>query len=279
MLVPLQTSGSKPPLFFVHGVRGFTFEVGPRFARMLGPDQPVYVINANGMDGQQPVIEHVDEMVLAYLQEIRRAQSTGPLRIGGMCSGGMVAIEIARALQDEGRQIGSVILVDPPVLTASYQKQSKAFDLTPEVQDRFVQEVYGWLLGKKLHPADGEEDLPFEPCDPKQLQSAVAVATRTTVAFAKYVPRPFSGAVHVIVTEKRAPGFLHPQMPWHKLLSGPRVVHVVPWSHMELFQPGAGRKTVARLMKFMLEEDAMPASLGVRKMRAGAVSMTTEGRV
>jgi hypothetical protein len=48
---------------------------------------------------------------------------------------------------------------------------------------------------------------------------------------------------------------------------------------MELFQPGAGRKTVARLMKFMLEEDAMPASLGVRKMRAGAVSMTTEGRV
>ncbi len=277
MLVPLQTSGSKPPLFFVHGVRGFTFEVGPRFARMLGSEQPFYVINANGIDGRQPVLDSVPEMTAAYLQEIHAAHSIGPLRIGGMCSGCMVATEIARGLQDEGRQTGPVILVDPPVLTASYEKRSKAIDLSPEVQDRFVREVYGWLLGTKLHPDDGEEDLPFDPRDPKQLQSAVVVATRTTVAFGKYVPRPFSGAVDVIVAENRAPGFLHPQMPWHKLLTGPRVVHVMPWRHMELFQPKAGRKTVARLMKFMLEEEPFSESLGVRKMRAGALSVP-EGR-
>jgi len=277
MLVPLQVSGSKPPLFFVHGVRGFAFEVGARFARLLGPDQPLYVINANGMDGQQPVLEHVDEMVLTYLEEVRRAQSTGPVRIGGMCSGCMVAIEIARGLLDEGRQIGPVILVDPPVLTASYEKQSKTIDLSPEVQDRFVREVYHWFIKKKLRRDDSEEDLPFDPRDPKQLHAAVMVATRTTVAFAKYVPRAFSGSVHVIVAKNRAPGFLHPQMPWHKLLSGPRVVHVVPWSHLELFRPGAGRKTVARLMKFILEEAPLSESLGVQEMQAGAL-FVPEGR-
>jgi thioesterase domain-containing protein len=270
MLVPLQTSGSKPPLFFVHGARGFTFEVGPRFARMLGSGQPVYTINANGVDGRTPVIENVAEMVAAYLDEIRGLRPNGPIRIGGMCSGCMIAVEIARGLHEEGRQTGPAILVDPPVLTANHEKLTKTQDLDPEVQDRFVKEVYCWLLGKKLHPADGEQDLPFDPRDPKQLQSAVAVATATTVAFAKYVPRPFSGAVGVIVAENRAPGFFHPRMPWHTLLCGPRVVHVLPWSHMELFQPGAGRETVARLMRFMLEEDSGWEGRSTKGTRAAA---------
>ena len=165
---------------------------------------------------------------------------------------------------------GSLCNSQVNVLTANYEKLTKTLDLDPEVQDRFVKEVYYWLLGKKLHPADGEQDLPFDPRDPKQLQSAVAVATATTVAFAKYVPRPFSGAVEVIVAENRAPGFFHPQMPWHTLLCGPRVVHVVPWPHMELFQPGAGRKTVARLMRFMLEEDSAWESQSTTRTRVAA---------
>src|SRR5262249_19105672 len=98
----------------------------------------------------------------------------------------------------------------------------------------------------------------------------------TTVAFAKYVPRPFSGSVEVIVAQNRAPGFLHPQMPWHQLLSGPRMVHVVPWTHMELFKPGAGRRTVARLMKFMLEEEPISENLHLSKMPTSA--LVTKGR-
>ena len=38
MLVPIQPSGSKPPLFFVHGIHGVMF-VGSSFARVLGPEQ------------------------------------------------------------------------------------------------------------------------------------------------------------------------------------------------------------------------------------------------
>ena len=89
MLVPFQTSGNKPPLFFVHGMRGIALAVRAQFARMLGPDQPVYVITANGMDGRKPIIENVPEMVAAYLQEIRQARPSGSLRIGGMCVRGL----------------------------------------------------------------------------------------------------------------------------------------------------------------------------------------------
>ena len=53
MLVQIQTTGTKPPLFFVHGLRGIAFSLGANFARALGMDQPVYVINANGVHGQE----------------------------------------------------------------------------------------------------------------------------------------------------------------------------------------------------------------------------------
>jgi thioesterase domain-containing protein len=270
MLVPLQTSGNKPPLFFVHGIRGIAFAVGPRFARLLGPDQPFYVINANGIDGQQPVLDDVPEMIAAYSQEIRKVWPTGPVRIGGMCSGGMVAIEIARGLRHEGRQTGPVILIDPPVLPVGYEHRPNTIDVSPELANRFLREVRVWLL-QKISDPDDSENLPFNPRDHRQLQAAATVATRTTVAFAKYVPRPFSGSIHAILSENRASGFLHPQMPWRKLLPGPRVIHVVPWPHMELFQ--AGRQTVARLLKFMLDDDSWSENLALSQMPAAAYAM------
>jgi len=264
MLVPLQKSGNKPPLFFVHGRRGIGLTVGSHFARMLGSEQPFYVIKANGMDGRRPILEDVPEMVAVYLQEIRQTRSTGLLRIGGMCSGGLIAIEIGRALQAEGRETGPVILVDPPVIPIGYEKRTGAIDASPRVMERVYQELRGRLLDQ-TSDSDAYDDLPFDPRDPEQLHLAVRVGVSTALAFAKYVPQPFSGSAEVIVSESRAPGFVHPKMPWRKLLSGPRLVHVVPWSHMELFR--AGRKTVARLMKSMLEEDPASASLPEPQMQ------------
>jgi thioesterase domain-containing protein len=250
MLVPIQTSGTKPPLFFVHGFRGITLSVGPRFAAELGPDQPVYVVNANGMDGRQPVIDDVREMVLAYLEQIQRACPVGPLRIGGMCNGCHIAIEIARTLQEKGRQTGPVILADPPVVPYGYDRRAKTIDpRQPEIAERLYQEARNTILGQAGNPHD---DLPFDPTDPPQLHAATLAGVGTIVAFSRYVPIPFSGPVEMIISAEQAPGFFHPLMPWQKLLPGPRVVHVLPWRHHELF--GAGRKIVARYMRSMLEE-------------------------
>src|SRR5262249_15269010 len=47
MLLTIQASGSKRPLFFVHGLHG-VMTLGSSLARALGPDQPIYAIHANG---------------------------------------------------------------------------------------------------------------------------------------------------------------------------------------------------------------------------------------
>jgi thioesterase domain-containing protein len=251
MLVPLQTSGRKPPLFFVHGLRGITFAVGPNFAHALGPDQPLYVINANGMDGRQPVIDDVDEMATTYFGEIQRAWPTGPLRVGGMCTGCIIAVEIARRLQQIGRQTGSVILADPPPVPPGYNKLRNSEDPSnPPVAERLYRETRGRFLEKAARAYD---DLPFDPDDPDQLHAAIVAGVATLVAFAKYVPTAYSGPIETIISIERASPFFHPLSPWGDLLPVPQVVYVLPWPHMELF--GAGRKTVARLMRSMLEEE------------------------
>jgi len=267
MLAPLQTSGDKPPLFFVHGIRGVAFAVGSQFARLVGPDQPFYLINASGFDGQGPIIDSVPEMVLAYLKEIRAALPTGPLRVGGMCSGCMITLEIARALRQEGRKTGPAILLDPPVLPVGFEKRWDTIEVSPDLENRFLREVRVWLMSKRSDP--DSDDLPFDARDPKRLRAAAAVATRTTIAFARHVPHEFSGPIHAIVSENRAPGFLHPQMPWRKLLTGPRIVHVLPWAHMELLQ--GGRSTVARLLKFMLDEDTWSENLTAAEMSPASI--------
>src|SRR4029077_2793666 len=110
MLIPIQTAGSKPPMFFVHGMHG-DMAAGSTFARVLGPDRPLYAVLANGMDGRQPVINDMGDMVRAYVEEILAARPTGSLRIGGICDGGWAALELTRELQTKGRQVGPVILL------------------------------------------------------------------------------------------------------------------------------------------------------------------------
>src|SRR5438034_7402421 len=114
MLACVQSSGTLPPLFFVHDQYG-VMPFGRSFALGLGPDQPLYAVHANGIDGRQPPLHDIGAMVLAYMAEIHGARPIGPLLIGGLGSGGLIALEVARELQERGRRIGPVILADPPL--------------------------------------------------------------------------------------------------------------------------------------------------------------------
>src|ERR1700751_2679905 len=114
MLIPIQSSGVNPPLYFIHGLQGF-MPAGRFLVSSLGPSQPFYAINANGLEGRASAPTSVKDMALAYVEEISKAQPTGPLLIGGMCAGGLAAMEVARELQARGREPGPIILVDPPL--------------------------------------------------------------------------------------------------------------------------------------------------------------------
>ena len=254
MLVPVQTSGEKPPLFFMHGLRGVMM-LGLSFARVLGPDHPLYAIHANGIDGRQPVIDNMRDMVRAYVEQIQEARPTGPIRIGGMCEGTVATIEVARELQKRGRQIGPVILLDPAPMPSGYNKENHIVD---PWQPAIARQLYAQARRELLDFASrADNDMHFDPSDPQQVHYAVLAGLGSQIAIYRHVPAPFSAPAQLILSAERAVRFFHPQMPWHRLLPGPRMVHVVPWDHMELFR--SGRETVVRLLKFVLDETPMLA--------------------
>jgi thioesterase domain-containing protein len=249
MLVPAQTTGGKPPLFFVHGLHG-VMPLGRIFAEGLGPEQPLYAIHANGMDGRAPVLDDLQKMVLAYVAEIQTVRPTGSIVIGGMCDGTLAAIEVARALQDQGRQIGPVILADPLPIPRQISNEGKMIESRePGVARQLYERVRTNLLAYASRPYN---DMPFDASVAEELHRAVLAGVGALVALSTYNPRPFAGSMQVIVSAGRAASFFHPQMPWHELLPGPRTVVVLPFNHQVLFQ--VGRAAVARALKFLLQE-------------------------
>jgi amino acid adenylation domain-containing protein len=110
-LVAIQPGGSRPPLYCIHaqGSEALEYRV---FARYLGPDQPLYGLSPQGLDGRLPPHDRVEEMAAHYIREVREAQPEGPYYLGGWSFGGVIAFEMARQLQAAGQAVALLALFD-----------------------------------------------------------------------------------------------------------------------------------------------------------------------
>jgi len=110
-LVPIQPGGSQAPLFCVHGVGGGVLGYA-ELARLLGPEQPVYGLQARGLEGGEPPDPRVEDMAIRYVEAMRSVRPRGPYCLGGYSFGGVVAFEMARLLQTQGEQVALLALFD-----------------------------------------------------------------------------------------------------------------------------------------------------------------------
>jgi phthiocerol/phenolphthiocerol synthesis type-I polyketide synthase E len=110
-LVAIQPSGSRPPLFCMHGAGG-TVLMYRDLSRRLGGDQPFYGLQALGLDGSRDPLTTIEEMAAVYVKEIRKVQPAGPYFISGYCMGGTVAYEVAQQLQQQGETVAMLALFD-----------------------------------------------------------------------------------------------------------------------------------------------------------------------
>jgi len=110
-LVPISPSGSRPPLFMVHGGGGNVL-MFRELGRLMAPDYPFYALQAQGLDGSKFYLKSVEEMAARYLKEIRELQPEGPYYLGGFCVGGQVAFEMAQRLIQNGQQVNLLAVID-----------------------------------------------------------------------------------------------------------------------------------------------------------------------
>jgi len=109
-MVEIHSEGSRPPFYCISAgehVTGFV-----HLSRSLGKDQPFYALPAYPQAWSQDFDFTMEDLAAHYVKEIRSFQSKGPYMLGGFCIGGLVALEMARQLVEQGHKVGIVALIE-----------------------------------------------------------------------------------------------------------------------------------------------------------------------
>ncbi|HEX4851336.1 MAG TPA: amino acid adenylation domain-containing protein, partial [Puia sp.] len=109
-LVPIKPNGSKPTLYIVHG-SGLTVLIFSALAKGMDPDQPVFGLQARGLNGEDP-LDTIEDIAAYYISEILEQNPDGPFCLAGYSFGGVVAFEMAKQLAAMGKEIKMLAIFD-----------------------------------------------------------------------------------------------------------------------------------------------------------------------
>ncbi|MEU7382804.1 amino acid adenylation domain-containing protein [Streptomyces sp. NPDC042207] len=131
VVLPLRTTGDRTPLFCIHPGGGISWCYSGLLTH-LGPEHPVYAIQARSLGRPEPRPTSYQEMAVDYADQIRRIQPEGPYMLLGWSAGGLIAHAIAAELQGRGERTSLLAILD------AYPVKDVAFDEAPVPSERDV---------------------------------------------------------------------------------------------------------------------------------------------
>ncbi|MEK4688298.1 non-ribosomal peptide synthetase DhbF [Bacillus sp. FSL W8-1202] len=111
VLLPLRTSGDKPPLFCVHPAGGLSWCYAGLMTN-IGTDYPIYGLQARGIGLREELPKTLDDMAADYIKQIRTVQPKGPYHLLGWSLGGNVVQAMATQLQNQGEEVSLLVMLD-----------------------------------------------------------------------------------------------------------------------------------------------------------------------
>jgi aspartate racemase len=288
-LVAIHAGGSRPPFYCVHAVGGNVLTYVD-LSRHLGPDQPVYGLQAQGLGGKKSPYTRIEEMAAHYIKEIRELQPEGPYSMGGSSAGGMVAFEMAQQLVAAGQDVAVLALFDT---WADHLSMVKEMSPLRRRATRFFQRVdlhKGNLLaaeglkGKLAYVATKSarvrkrlakagigywkklKELPREIVDPLP-PTLRKVENTSRKALDRYVPKAYPGRITLFRATKQ-PAAFNPdrELGWSRFAEGGVEVYDVPGHHGAIvYEPRVG--ILARQLAECLER---ARSARLRSLRGSA---------
>ena len=218
-LIPIKPDGHKRPFFYVHGAEGYT--VDALLARYIDRDRPFYGLQAKGLYGEA-IYTSVEEMAAYYIQAIQTVQPEGPYLLGGRCTGGTVAFEMAQRLSAQGQQVSVVALVD---------------SINPLVTDEEKFEIRSLIA--KLIP-HRREQLISAGLNLNLIENVLRILEFNTQAAANYRPKMYSGQVIYFICKEKAASQLGVRLAqptaWKHWIENGIEIYEVPGGHMTMTQ-------------------------------------------
>lgn len=250
-LVPLRTTGTRPPLFLLHGVGGNVLNfIG--LAGRMDADQPVYALQAQSLLTGQPALLRLEDMASHYIGEMQTVQPHGPYHLLGYSFGGTVAAEMARQLRARGEDVALLAMLDARTF-AFEQAYENSLSTHAAVQMNMARlqgntrtlsrrDRVRYITGKLVTRSVRYTCVLFHKLGLRRLPSCLKVAWDVNlVAFWRYKPQVDPGTMTLFRATQQ--DFAHGprDLGWAPLFSTGVDVHEIDSDHERLFlEPALG---------------------------------------
>ena len=270
-LVKIRPEGSRKPLFCVHGLTGDVVWFG-RLVPFMDPDQPLWGLESQGLDGVKAPLITIEDIAALYIREIESIEPEGPYHICGYSFGGSVVFEMARQLEQAGKNVGVVAILDHANPKSGYYqfKLGPSFfkhfflnlpyriaDIRRLRPDQFLARVKRFwkvlvkALSSKRKTTPDAGDLID---DANQLPVATQNVIQTNYdAIQKYEPDYYRGTITLFRARGGRLFVSHdPSMGWEQYTQQVNI-RIIPGSHLGLFQDPNIRH-IAKALQSCLDE-------------------------
>lgn len=238
-LVPLRSSGHRPPLFIAPGIGGGLLYLR-HLVSLLREDRPVIGLLNEHPDPRSGAAS-IEEIAADYLQQILAFQPTGPYYLAGHSFGGYIALEIARQLRRRGEAAVFLAILDSfppgeqrparwPDRIALHLDNLRNLTTLRGYYSYFMDRLNGVFLHLyRIRPV-------------RRFVGILRITPRDQIvarvmAFSRYDPEPYPGDVILLKANQR-PAFMtwDPMANWKNYLSGGLEVHEIPGDHGNLIK-------------------------------------------
>jgi thioesterase domain-containing protein len=230
-LVKVHGDGTRTPCVYVHHIAGEMFTLRT-FASTLGPEQPLYGLEAapDWETPNEPV--SVVETAAHCISILRRFQPSGPYRIIGHSWAGVVAFEMACRLQRAGEEVALLGLLDPAAphtLTWHGRLRARAREiagLAPDGRRAHLPRLVLSTARRRIASGLRGDQEPMDEAARLRAEGEEWLARLRSLE-RKYRPGRFRGEVVVYNTEESARYTGSFALGWERYIDGPvRTVRV-----------------------------------------------------
>jgi amino acid adenylation domain-containing protein len=252
-VVEIQPHGEESPLFFMHPLGGEVM-CYRKLAMYLGSKRPFYALQPQGLDGKETPHTRVEDMASCYIRDIRNLQPQGPYFIGGFSFGGIIALEVAQQLQQQGEEVASLIMLD--TCRPGYSQRLPLRKRIPIHIEKFLrqpayvkQKVKDMARWGKYHLK--EKYKPYTKMAHNFAQLAMSlpehdehleVIQANAIALNNYSFNSYPGKLTLLRTadaerDDDAVGIEYdPEFGWTDIFEGGLEIHHIPGSHLSLLE-------------------------------------------
>lgn len=275
-LVPIRSKGSKKPLYLVHGA-GLNLLLYTTIVAHLDPDQPVFGLQAKGLDGVDEPLYTIEGIAAYYNEEILKVDKSGSYALAGFSMGGQLAYEMARQLVEAGQKVSFIGVFDTVSENAS-DMHIPFFKRYYLRLDRLFHQI-AWITGTFLK-MPGSRKFEFAKAKYKSIKQKITkddyklkpegvsvgkqselpkylhkVHKANYIALEKYILPPYPGRLHLFRAMDQKFYIKDPVFyGWDEFVKEVVILHI-PGEHSTIFAPPNDKLFAQELQKCLDERD------------------------